>query len=182
MTGDLLSNSPKRPDNAGKNITVVQGEIEVSNDNNVTLTTILGSCISVCMWDKQAGIGGMNHFLLAEGGGANAIKYGAYAMEMLINKMLRAGANRSKFQSKVFGGASVSNLVNDIGQRNGEFALDFLSNEGIPCLAESIGGNKARRVRFHPATGSVKLLFVQPADVAPIRTASPKPKADITLF
>jgi len=175
-------NSQAEATTSKRNINVVQGEIEVSALPNITLTTILGSCISVCMWDRRAAIGGMNHFLLAEGGGANAIKYGAYAMEMLINRLLRAGAQRSHIESKVFGGASVSALANDIGQRNGEFALEFLSNENIPCLAQSIGGSKARRVRFHPTTGSVKMMFVQPTDVATTREKPPEPKVDITLF
>jgi len=182
MTDQMSRSVGAKPDYRGKNITVVQGEIEISAEPDVTLTTILGSCVAVCMWDQRKGIGGMNHFLLADGGGANAIKYGAYAMEMLINRLLKAGAQRDQIESKVFGGASVSNLSNDIGQRNGEFALEFLANEGIPCRAESIGGTKPRRVRFQPSTGSVKLLFVQPTEVAPIQAATPAPATDITLF
>lgn len=148
----------------------------------MTLTTILGSCVSVCMWDEQARIGGMNHFLLAEGADTNAIKYGAYAMEKLINQLVRAGAGRETLQSKVFGGAAVSNFVSDIGQKNAVFAREFLATEGIPCRGESLGGTKARRVRFVPTTGSAQMLFVLPTEV---KRETPPPAAaapDITLF
>lgn len=163
-------------------ITVIQGEIEISSNPNIELSTILGSCVAVCMWDPQQGVGGMNHFLLSDGGASNAVKYGAYAMEMLINGLLKHGARRSSLQSKIFGGASVSNIAGDIGQKNGEFARNFLMNEGIPCLGESLGGAKARRVRFNPVSGGVRLLFVQPTEVAPLETAKPARKPDITLF
>ena len=178
--------SQMNTNSAGKpkrlNITVIQGEIEISDNPNVTLSTILGSCVAVCMWDSQVKIGGMNHFLLAGGADANTIKYGAYAMEMLINQLLRMGARRSALQSKAFGGAAVSNLTNDIGQKNADFARTFLSNESIPCLGESLGGTKARRLRFEPTTGIVKMLFVHPNDVAPVTQPTRVPASNITLF
>lgn len=181
----LQTNTAQYPTAAvpqNENITVIQGEIAISSNPHTTLTTILGSCISVCMWDEKVGIGGMNHFLLSESTDNASIKHGAYAMEMLINKLLRAGAQRNNLQSKVFGGASVSNLKNEIGQNNAIFARTFLQNEGISCLAESVGGDKARRVRFDPTTGNAKLMFVQPTDVAPLRPQPIKAPVEITLF
>lgn len=175
-------NSTVNGENSKRSVTVIQGEIEISKDVNIILTTILGSCISVCMWDPEKEIGGMNHFLLAEGLDDNAIKYGAYAMEMLINKLLRAGATRSALQSKVFGGAAVSSFATDIGQKNAIFARDFLKNEGIPCVGESVGGKRARRVRFTPVTGNAQMQFVQPTDVAPMKPIRSAPTPDITLF
>ena len=165
-----------------RTVTVTQGDVEVSQDPGVRMSTILGSCVAVCMWDPMAKIGGMNHFLLADGGGKTALKYGANAMELLINRLLRKGARRSTLQSKLFGGASISSVAHEIGQRNGEFAREFVLNEGIPCIAESLGGNKARRVQFNPVTGAARVLFVQSADVAPIRPPRVVPQPDVTLF
>ncbi|WP_341366817.1 chemotaxis protein CheD [Yoonia sp. BS5-3] len=165
-----------------RNITVIQGSIEISDDPTVTLTTILGSCVAVCMWDEEMKVGGMNHFLLAEGRDHNAIKYGAYAMEMLINRLVRAGARRNCLQSKVFGGAAVSNFASDIGKKNGDFAINFLNTEGIPCLGQSLGGTKARRVRFVPTTGSAQMLFVLPTEVQTEKPSEAGIAADITMF
>lgn len=134
------------------------------------------------MWDEHAKVGGMNHFLLAEGGDSNTIKYGAYAMEMLINRLIRAGASRDALQSKVFGGAAVSNFASDIGQKNGDFALKFLATEGIPSRGESLGGTKARRVRFTPTTGNAQMLFVLPTELKPEQPQRAGAAADITLF
>lgn len=176
MTGAPATSSP------ATNITVIQGQIEISSNPHATLSTILGSCVSVCMWDPRVGVGGMNHFLLAQGGGKTDVKYGAYAMEMLINRLLRAGAQRSALQCKLFGGAVLSGFGGNIGHKNAQFARDFIATEGITCLAESLEGNKPRRVRFAPTTGKVQLLFVQPAEVAS-ETAAPAAAApDITLF
>ena len=134
------------------------------------------------MWDEETKIGGMNHFLLAEGKDHNAIKYGAYAMEMLINQLVRAGARRSALQSKVFGGAAVSNFASDIGQKNADFATKFLNTENIPCRGESLGGTKARRVRFTPTTGNAQMLFVLPTEVKTEKPSKPSAAADITMF
>lgn len=165
-----------------KNITVIQGELEISNDPNVVLSTILGSCVAVCLWDARAGIGGMNHFLLAQGAGQADVKYGAFAMESLINKLLRAGAQRSAFQCKLFGGASLSGFGSDIGRKNAAFARKFIADEGIVCIAESLEGDQPRRVRFSPTTGKVQMLFVKPTEVAPEKAAPATVAPDIELF
>ncbi|WP_232222822.1 hypothetical protein [Sulfitobacter guttiformis] len=92
----------------------------------------------------------MNHFLLAQGGARNDVKYGAYAMEMLINRLLRAGAQRSAFQCKVFGGATLSGFGNEIGRANAAFARKFLADEEIACVAESLGGGSAAPHQIQP--------------------------------
>lgn len=164
------------------NITVMQGQIEISSNPRAVLSTILGSCVATCMWDPHAGIGGMNHFLLAQGGGKTDVKYGAYAMEMLINRLLRAGAQRNALQCKLFGGAALSGFGGDIGHKNAQFARNFVADEGIICIAESLEGNKPRRLRFSPTTGKVQLLFVRATDVAPLAAAPATVTPDITLF
>lgn len=168
-----------------KVISIVQGEYEISSDSKTRLSTILGSCVSCCMFDPTAGVGGMNHFLLAKGGdGTVNIKYGSHAMEMLINSLLKRGAERSRLQAKLFGGANINSALGPIGSNNGTFAKDFLRRESIPCVGESLGGQNARRINFWPTTGSVKQMIVPRTDVveeapAPIKKA---PADDITLF
>ncbi|PYG28383.1 chemotaxis protein CheD [Pelagimonas varians] len=171
-----------------KLVNVIQGDFVISEDSEAILTTVLGSCIAVCLYDKTRGIGGMNHFLLPfrEGAGGENVRYGAYAMELLINGMLKEGADRARLEAKYFGGGNMIGSLQNIGCSNAEFARQFLSDEGIPCLAESTGGTQARRIRFWPTTGRVKQLLVA-GSAAP--TEPPKPIVapepildDITLF
>lgn len=134
---------------------VVQGEYAVVSEPDVVLTTILGSCVATCMWDPVAAVGGMNHFLLPGDGEASgdSMKYGVNSMELLINGLLQKGAARSRLQAKLFGGAHVIQNLGDIGAKNAEFAQRFLRLEGIHCAGQSLGGDRARRVRFWPITG-----------------------------
>jgi chemotaxis protein CheD len=172
-----------------KLINVIQGDFVISEDPNAVLTTVLGSCIAVCMYDQTRKIGGMNHFLLPsrEGEEGANVRYGAYAMELLINGMLRKGAERGRLQAKMFGGASMMGNLRDIGASNAAFARKFLSDEGIPCVADSVGGTSARRIRFWPTTGNVKQLMVSGgAEIMAAEKKKPvvtKPvKDEITLF
>ncbi len=164
---------------------VLQGEYRISRRPDEILTTVLGSCIAVCLCDRTMGIGGMNHFLLAQNttGGNDTVRYGTYAMELLINDLLKHGAARHRLEAKVFGGARMLSVQNDIGARNAEFARTFLRDEGIPCLSESTGGTSARRIRFWPVTGRAQQLLVQET-VPPAQTAPPPQPASggITLF
>ena len=165
---------------------VVQGEYSVSDRQDVVLTTILGSCVSTCLWDPVARIGGMNHFLLPEGGSAKAqqFRYGLYAMELLINGLLKMGANRARLEAKLFGGAAMSDGLGNIGAANGAFALRFLADEGIPCVAQSLGGRQARRVRFTPSTGHAQQMLLQPDAILaepPVRLP-PRSTDDVTFF
>ena len=157
---------------------VVQGEHRISRDPQVVLTTILGSCVAACLRDPEAGIGGMNHFLLPEGRGEDADssrRYGAYAMELLINDLLRAGARRERLEAKLFGGARMIDGLSDVGAGNAAFAERFLRDEGIPVTASSLGGVSARRLNFWPVSGRAQQRTVtQGAEIATLKQA-PKP-------
>ena len=169
---------------------IVQGEYRVSRDPDELLSAVLGSCVAVCLWDPTAKLGGMNHFLLpfAKGeGGSGTLRYVAYAIEVLINEMLKMGARRSTLQAKLFGGATVTENLGPIGKSNGDFALKYLATEDIPCVAKSLGGSSARRVVFRPATGQVRQLIVGATAMEPQRPTPPPARrvqggADVVLF
>lgn len=140
--------------------TVHQGECLVSGDADLTYSTVLGSCISACVRDTAANVGGMNHFLLAEPAGASrdrynaSARYGAFAMEQLINIVLSRGTGKkANLEIKVFGGGLINSALTDIGAKNIEFVRDFLANEGYGRVKEDLGGNFARRVMFKPHSG-----------------------------
>ncbi|WP_297512176.1 chemotaxis protein CheD [uncultured Caulobacter sp.] len=170
---------------------VTQGESHVTADPNVVMTTVLGSCIAACIRDPQAGVGGMNHFLLPEGdgrGGGDAVRYGAYAMEVLINDLLKRGARRERLEAKIFGGAKLFDGLSDVGASNAAFAERFLRDEGIPIVSSSTGGVSARRVEFWPTSGRVRQRLVA-VDNAPqdVRRPTPAPmpavaSGDVDLF
>lgn len=165
---------------------VLQGDYAVSDRADTILTTILGSCVSTCICDPVAGVGGMNHFLLPGNGTEDrqSIRYGLHAMELLINGLLKMGASKHRLQAKLFGGASMSDGFGRIGEENGIFALEFLSNEGIPCVAKSLGGTSARRVRYTPTTGYAQQLIVQQEELetAPSMRVPPRRDSDVTFF
>lgn len=141
---------------------VVQGGQAVSDDPEVCLTTLLGSCVSACLWDETAGVGGMNHFLLPEApdgapdGAATDRRYGVQAMELLINALLARGARRDRIRAKVFGGGRMTAGMMDIGARNAAFVRRFLNDEDIVVEAASLGGEAARRIQFWPTTGRAR--------------------------
>lgn len=126
-------------------------------DQPVALVTLLGSCVAACLYDPALGLGGMNHFMLPGGqtNDASCARYGANAMELLINDLLKRGAKRQRLQAKVFGGGNVlSGFHSDpIGTRNASFVLDYLAAEKIPVLAKDLGDNQARKVGFFVQTG-----------------------------
>ncbi|WP_421762252.1 chemotaxis protein CheD [Devosia sp.] len=137
-----------------------QGDCLVSNELDLTFSTVLGSCISACVRDRVANVGGMNHFLLAEQSGSSkdrygaSARYGAFAMEQLINKVLTRGTGKkSNLEIKVFGGGKINAALDDVGAKNIEFVREFLANEGYQMSGEDLGGNYARRVMFKPVTG-----------------------------
>jgi len=138
------------------------GGLEVS-DKQVMMDTVLGSCIATCLFDTVAGIGGMNHFMLPESMDSNdptSTRYGVYAMELLINKLMKAGGQRRWFEAKIFGGGHVLNVKKnldseDVPQRNIEFVRNFLLTENIPVVKEDVGGYHPRRVLFNPKSGKV---------------------------
>jgi chemotaxis protein CheD len=127
------------------------------------IVTVLGSCVAACIRDRVSGIGGMNHFMLPDSGGdagspaSASMRYGAYAMEMLINQLLKAGARRENLEAKVFGGGNVLRGFTSInvGERNARFVRDFLHTENIRIVAEDLNDVHPRKVYFFPETGRV---------------------------
>ncbi|XZG70678.1 chemoreceptor glutamine deamidase CheD [Chitinibacteraceae bacterium HSL-7] len=129
---------------------------------DMLIVTVLGSCVAACIRDPGTGVGGMNHFMLPENhdsGGvvSESARYGTYAMEMLINHVLKHGGRRNRLEAKVFGGGAVLRgfTVNDVGRRNSEFVRRFLDLEHIPITAEDLTGIYPRKVYYFPATGRV---------------------------
>ncbi len=169
---------------------VIQGEYAVSDQVGVMLCTLLGSCVSACIRDPEAGVGGLNHFLLPEGdGSAGNLSYGVNAMELLINDLLRRNARRDRLEAKLFGGARMIRSVTDIGGQNAQFAREFLAAEGIRMTGGSLGGVQARRIEFWPTTGRIRqqliekdqTVFTAELSSNPIR--QPKaPAGDVELF
>jgi chemotaxis protein CheD len=125
------------------------------------LVTVLGSCVSACVRDREKRIGGMNHFMLADSSDADALspsaRYGTYAMEILINHLMKMGARKSSLEAKVFGGGRVmaSLTSSQVGERNAGFVMDFLETEGIPVAAKDLLDVYPRKVYFFPTTGRV---------------------------
>jgi chemotaxis protein CheD len=138
------------------------------------ITTVLGSCVSACIRDPEAVVGGMNHFMLPEeaqyGRGdwreavGLATRYGSYAMESLINGLLKLGARRERMEVKLFGGGQVLDVDMPVGQRNIEFARRWLLTEGLRVVAQDVGGKTPRRIIYFPATGMVKVKQLRPVE------------------
>lgn len=177
---DELKARPKRPGEASffyldhhfqhNAVKVLPGEYFVANENMVIMT-VLGSCIAACLWDSRAHIGGMNHFMLPDGDMADSSgRYGSYAMEVLINEMLKLGARRETMQAKIFGGAQVMHnfTTMNVGERNTSFVLNYLHTERIPIVSEDVLDIYPRKVVFFPVTGKamVKRLAHAHPDVA----------------
>ena len=144
---------------------VTQGESHVTTDPQVVMTTVLGSCIAACIRDPQAGVGGMNHFLLPDAGdgrGGDAVRYGAYAMELLINDLLKKGARRERLEAKIFGGAKLFDGLSDVGASNSAFAERFL-REKIYRLP----GMRQSRTTFGLRTLK-RAISVDPLQIAPV--------------
>ncbi|MEQ1657327.1 chemoreceptor glutamine deamidase CheD [Curvibacter sp. PAE-UM] len=134
-------------------VKVLPGEYFVSGED-VLIMTVLGSCIAACVWDGKARIGGMNHFMLPEGEDGSG-RYGSYAMELLLNEMIKKGARRETMQAKVFGGGAVMAgfTTMNVGERNTKFVLDYLATERIPVVSQDVLDIHPRKVCFFPVTG-----------------------------
>ena len=143
-------------------VKLLPGEYYVT-DKDMLLVTVLGSCVAACIRDSQSGIGGMNHFMLPENGlDTNApvnssARYGIYAMEILINQLLKLGARRPNLEAKVFGGGNVLDglTVANVGQRNADFVLEFLATEQIRVVAQDLVDVYPRKVYFFPRNSRV---------------------------
>ena len=177
--------------------TVHQGDCLVSGDSDLTYSTVLGSCISACVRDTVALVGGMNHFLLAEPSGTArdrygaSARYGAFAMEQLVNKVLTRGTGRkANLEIKVFGGGLISGALADIGAKNIEFVREFLRDEGYAVVKEDVGGTFARRVMFKPHSGrafvkrleGIAIAAVAQEEMEVVRHPILRAPADIELF
>ena len=145
-------------------VKILPGEYFVFNEDILIMTT-LGSCIAACLWDREAKVGGMNHFMLPEGDGGSG-RYGSYAMELLINEMMKRGASRMTMEAKVFGGGQVIAGMNtmNVGERNTNFVIEYLKTERIPILSKDVLDVYPRKVCFLPASGKAMVKRLAPAN------------------
>ena len=173
-----LKAAPRRPGEASffyydahfrnNAVKVLPGEFFVHDDDILVMTT-LGSCIAACLWDRERHVGGLNHFMLPEAGGASdSGRYGAYAMELLINELIKRGAARPTMEAKVFGGGAVvagmSSL--NVGERNTAFVLDYLKTERIAVVSKDVLDIYPRKVCFLPASGKAMVKRLATTHVA----------------
>ena len=159
-------------------VKVLPGEYYVSRQDEL-ISTVLGSCVSACIFDRRLRLGGMNHFMLPESGGGSggngerdswsatvgrAARYGNDAMEHLINALLKAGGRREDWDVKVFGGGRVLSQMTDVGARNIAFVQRYLQTEGLPVTAADLGDVYPRQVQFFPTTGKVRVRQMRGRD------------------
>jgi chemotaxis protein methyltransferase CheR len=187
---------PPAPRPGEEEHTLIVGDVKATR-GPALLKTLLGSCVSACVYDPETGVGGMNHFSLpAASDAAAGARYGAYAMELLVTAVMKKGGNRDRLRAKVFGGAKVLNVESerlDVGARNAEFVVNFLADEGIPIDGKCLGGTAGLLVRFRPHTGQAAAKPLAGRDLPPVlrdeerfgieldrQTGSPG--GDITLF
>jgi chemotaxis protein CheD len=161
-------------DNGCWTVKILPGEYYVSRVDEA-ISTVLGSCVSACVRDPERGLGGMNHFMLPADGsvGVNdwldpavglATRYGSYAMESLINDLLKLGALRERLEIKLFGGGRILASMTDVGKRNIEFVRNYISLEGYRVAAEDLGGNQPRKVIYFPTSGRARLRKLRPVE------------------
>ena len=150
---------------------ILPGEYYVTQENEL-IATVLGSCVSACIRDKESGIGGMNHFMLPETNADKlkkdgdaivgiATRYGNYAMEHLINTILSNGGKRKNLEVKVFGGGKIISALTDVGMKNIDFVLSYIDQEGLKLLAHDLGDIYPRKIIYFPQTGRVGMKKIQ---------------------
>jgi chemotaxis protein CheD len=150
-------------------VKIFSGDWYVTANKNEMLATILGSCVSACIRDPIAGVGGMNHFLLPGDEKvvtkmSEASRYGMYAMENLINAILKAGGQKDRLEIKIFGGGNVIKSTAKIGSKNAAFIRGFLKQEGLRIVAEDLEGDLPRRIHYFPDTGEVFMRKLRRAE------------------
>jgi chemotaxis protein CheD len=175
---------PFPPPGTPRTQVIAQGEYGIGDQPELVLSTILGSCVAVCLRDPVLRLGGMNHILLpdAAGGRIGAASFGASDMERLMNALLKRGALRNRLEAKVFGGAAVVTGLSDIGARNAAFVRAFLAAEGIATLSENTGGDRPRQVRFWPESGRAQHRFVGLTEVDEPRLPPAARGNEVELF
>jgi len=166
-------NQAVRPE---RRIHIVQGEYRVTDDPTVVVATLLGSCVAACIRDPVTGVGGMNHFLLPGEDGRShdheAERYGDYLMELLINGLMKQGAQRDRLEAKLF------------GEKNAEFAERYLRHEGISVVGKDLGGDRGRRLQYWPVSGRARQAYVASGgiDERPIKPSISRNVGDVELF
>ena len=174
------------PDTQRWTVKILPGEFYVTGSDEA-ITTVLGSCVSACIRDPVARVGGMNHFMLPEDNSIRdasapvvlATRYGSNAMESLINEVLRQGGLRERLEIKIFGGGRVLAGMADVGARNIEFVHEYLKTEGFRALAEDLGDIYPRRVAYFPTSGKVKVRRLRPLEATAIAERERKYLTDI---
>ena len=147
-------------------VKILPGQYHATADGTV-ITTVLGSCVSVCLCDAVNGVGGMNHYMLPgdTGGsgksGNGSARYGTHAMKLLIEHLLQLGASHANLQAKVFGAGKVMDGMSDVGRQNADFALRYLKEQKIRIAAVDVGDTFPRKIYFSPATGQVFVKRIQ---------------------
>ena len=150
-----------------KNVKIINAGEFYATKKDEGIATVLGSCISTCIYDENSGIGGMNHFLIPGDFRDEEIflsptaRFGMYAMELLMGELIKFNIDRSNIKAKVFGGANLSGSSMNVGENNVRFIKAFLEMEGIPVKSINVGGNYARKVFFFPKTGRVLLKKIE---------------------
>ena len=161
-------------ENACWAVKILPGEYYVTRYEEA-VSTVLGSCVSACVRDPARGVGGMNHFMLPEDAalGPNdwldpavglATRYGSYAMESLINDLLKLGAQRERLEIKLFGGGRILSAMTDVGGRNIRFIRNYMTLERYSVAAEDLGGTSPRKVIYFPLTGRARLRKLRPVE------------------
>jgi len=157
-----------------KHVTLEPGELYVSREP-VTISTLLGSCVAACLYDPVHKVVGMNHFMLSSkrysrdlpNFQSDAGRYGIHAMELLINEMMRIGAERKRLSAKIFGGATILQRTGTVGnffcvgEVNCRFIKEFLTEERIPIQAQELGGEKGRVIHFTNGDYAVYLRKIE---------------------
>ena len=167
---------------------IIQGQCHVSDDPNLVLTTVLGSCVAACLRDPFARIGGMNHFLLPGNDdrtqSREAVRYGVHLMELLVNGLMSQGAQRERLEAKLFGGAKSVLKNSNIGAMNVSFAETFLRNEGICIIGGSLGGALGRRVEYWPVSGQARQIYLDEVQAVPmpVPVETSANEGDLELF
>lgn len=155
-----------------KAVKILPGEYHANGDNTA-ITTVLGSCVSVCLYDAVSGVGGMNHYMLpgetGEAGrsASGSPRYGTHAMKLLLEHLLRLGAVRASLEAKVFGAGRVMDGMSDVGRQNADFALRYLKEQRIRVAAVDVGDVFPRKICFLPATGQVFVKRIQNQTLSP---------------
>ena len=155
-----------------KAVKILPGQYHATAADTV-ITTVLGSCVSVCLYDTVNGVGGMNHYMLpgdtGEGGKSahGSARYGTHAMKLLLEHVIQLGAERANLVAKVFGAGRVMDGMSDVGRQNADFALHYLKEQAIRIVAVDVGEIFPRKIYFSPATGQVFVKRIRNQELSP---------------